>query len=218
MFDFNIKCKKNKSFFAICNSLFDFFHLKWYHQYGKHIGEQMSNYDAVTNKLIILFVFDKMEMPLTENSIIEICSVKNEWINYMDCLDLLYQLSEAKLIYKTECKEGEMRYTLTFEGRDCLSYFYRKIPLNLRDEITEYSKANRLSIKQSQEYYANYTDAEDGSYLVTMRIYENLITSPLFEIQIKAPTRQSAEEACKKWRQAAPNIYESIFEKLVNND
>ena len=178
----------------------------------------MSNYDAVTNKLIILFVFDKMEMPLTENSIIEICSVKNEWINYMDCLDLLYQLSEAKLIYKTECKEGEMRYTLTFEGRDCLSYFYRKIPLNLRDEITEYSKANRLSIKQSQEYYANYTDAEDGSYLVTMRIYENLITSPLFEIQIKAPTRQSAEEACKKWRQAAPNIYESIFEKLVNND
>jgi len=178
----------------------------------------MANYDAVTNKLIILFVFDKMEMPLTENSIIEICSVKNEWINYMDCLDLLYQLSEAKLIYKTECKEGEMRYTLTFEGRDCLSYFYRKIPLNLRDEITEYSKANRLSIKQSQEYYANYTDAEDGSYLVTMRIYENLITSPLFEIQIKAPTRQSAEEACKKWRQAAPNIYESIFEKLVNND
>ena len=178
----------------------------------------MSDYDAVTNKLIILFVMDKMEMPLTENSVIDICSVKNEWINYMDCLDLLYQLSEAKLVYKTECKEGEMRYTLTFEGRDCLSYFYRKIPLNLRDEITEFSKANRLSIKQSQEYYANYTDAEDGSYLVTMRIYENLINSPLFEIQIKAPTRQSAEEACKKWKQSAPNIYEYIFEKLVNND
>ena len=76
------------------------------------------NYDAVTNKLIILFVMDKVEMPLTENSIIEICAVKNNWINYMDCLDLLYQLSEAKLIYKTQCKEGEMRYTLTFEGRD----------------------------------------------------------------------------------------------------
>ena len=178
----------------------------------------MSDYDAVTNKLIILFVMDKMEMPLTENSVIDICSVKNEWINYMDCLDLLYQLSEAKLVYKTECKEGEMRYTLTFEGRDCLSYFYRKIPLNLRDEITEFSKANRLSIKQSQEYYANYTDAEDGSYLVTMRIYESLISSPLFEIQIKAPTRQAAEEACKKWKQSAPNIYEYIFEKLVNND
>ena len=40
-----------------------------------------------------------------------------------------------------------------------------------------------------------------------MRIYESLINKPLFEIQIKAPTRQSAEEACKKWRQSAPNIW-----------
>ncbi len=180
--------------------------------------ENTLNYDAVTNKLIILFVMDKMEMPLTENSIIEICSVKNEWINYMDCIDLLFQLSQAKLIYKTECKEGELRYTLTFEGRDCLSYFYKRIPNNLRDEITEYSKNNRLSIKQSQEYYANYTDSDDGSYLVTMRIYESLINKPLFEIQIKAPTRQSAEEACKKWRQSAPNIYEHIYDNLINTD
>ena len=176
------------------------------------------DYDAVTNKLIILFCMDKMEMPLTENSIIEICSVTNNWVNYMDCLDLLYQLSEAKLIYKTECKEGEMRYTLTFEGRDCLSYFYRRIPSALRDEITQYCKSNRLSIKQSQEYYANYTDADDGSYLVTLRIYESLISTPLFEIQIKAPTRQAAEEACKKWRQSAPNMYEYIFDNLINTD
>lgn len=176
------------------------------------------NYDAMTNKLVILWIMEKMEMPLTENSIIEICSVKNNWINYMDCLDLLYQLSEAKLIYKTACKEGEMRYNLSVEGRDCLSYFYKRVPKDLLDEIAEYSKANRLSIKQSQEYYANYTDAEDGSYLVTMRIYETMVVEPLFEIKIKAPTRQSAEEACKKWKQKAPNIYEHIFENLISID
>lgn len=176
------------------------------------------NYDAVTNKLIILYCMDTMEMPLTESSITEICSVRNGWINYMDCLDLLYQLTEAKLIYKTECKEGEMRYTLTFEGRECLSYFYKRIPSALREEIAAYSKANRLIVKQSQEYYANYVDAEDGSYLVTMRIYESLINTPLFEIQIKAPTRQSAEEACKKWKKSAPTIYEYIFENLINTD
>ena len=180
--------------------------------------QNKAEYVAVTNKLIILFCLDKMEMPLTENSVIEICSVKNNWINYMDCLDLLYQLTEAKLLYKTQCKESELRYNLTFEGRDCLSYFYKRIPNNLRDEITQYCKANRLNIKQSQEYYANYTDADDGSYLVTMRIYENLITTPLFEIQIKAPTRQSAEEACKKWRQSAPSVYEYIFDNLINTD
>jgi len=175
-------------------------------------------YDAITNKLIILFCLEKIEMPLTENSIIETCSIKNTWINYMDCLDLLYQLTESKLLYKAACKEGEMRYTLSIEGRNCLSYFYNRIPKDLYDEISNYCKQNRLSIKQSQEYYANYTDADDGSYLVTLRIYENLITTPFFEIQIKAPTRQSADEACKKWRQSAPNIYEYIFDNLINTD
>ena len=176
------------------------------------------DYDAVTNKLIVLYCMEQMEMPLTESSITEICCVRNDWVNYMDCLDLLYQLSEAKLIYKTECKEGEMRYTLTFEGRECLSYFYKKIPNALREEIAAYAKANRLLVKQSQEYYANYVDADDGSYLVTLRIYESLITQPLFEIKIKAPTRQAAEEACKKWKKSAPNVYENIFETLIDTD
>ena len=80
------------------------------------------DYDAVTNKLIILFCMDKMEMPLTENSIIEICSVKNNWVNYMDCLDLLYQLSEAKLIYKTEIgSETENKLVVT-EGEVCVCW------------------------------------------------------------------------------------------------
>ena len=61
---------------------------------------------------------DKVEMPLTENSIIEICAVKNNWINYMDCLDLLYQLSEAKLIYKTQCKEGLRIFHKLFNPND----------------------------------------------------------------------------------------------------
>lgn len=196
----------------------DFFDLKCYYSLVIFKNGVKMNYDAMTNKLVILWIMEKMEMPLTENSIIEICSVKNNWINYMDCLDLLYQLSEAKLIYKTACKEGEMRYNLSVEGRDCLSYFYKRVPKDLLDEIAEYSKANRLSIKQSQEYYANYTDAEDGSYLVTMRIYETMVVEPLFEIKIKAPTRQSAEEACKKWKQKAPNIYEHIFENLISID
>ncbi len=176
------------------------------------------NYDAINNKLIILFVLDKIEMPLTEISLIEMCSVKNNWLNYMDCIELLSQLVDSKLIYKTECKEGEMRYTLTVDGRSCLSYFYRRIPYELREEITEYTKANRMNIKMSQEYYATYTDAEDGSYLITLRIYENLIATPLFELKVKAPTRQSAEECCKKWRQKAPALYEYVFDNLINTD
>ena len=45
--------------------------------------------DTFLNKLILLFVFDKMEVPLSESTILDMCSSANQWINYMDCKPLL---------------------------------------------------------------------------------------------------------------------------------
>ena len=56
--------------------------------------------DNTVNKLILLYVLDKMEIPLTENSILEICSSQNNWVNWMDCKDLLAQLIVSKFVYK----------------------------------------------------------------------------------------------------------------------
>ncbi len=40
----------------------------------------------------------------------------------------------------------------------------------------------------------------------------------MFILTIKAPTRQSANEAVQKWKTTAPSIYEIIYEKLINVD
>ena len=37
--------------------------------------------DNTINKLKLLFLLDKMEIPLTENNIIDICTSRNNWIN-----------------------------------------------------------------------------------------------------------------------------------------
>ena len=59
--------------------------------------------DNTVNKLILLYVLDKMEIPLTENSILEICSSQNNWVNWMDCKDLLAQCYLLNL-QEYECK------------------------------------------------------------------------------------------------------------------
>ncbi len=174
----------------------------------------------VQDKLIMLFVIDKMEIPLTEDSILDICSVKNIWIkNYMDCKAIIHDLVDSKLLYKigNENEEKEL-FALTYEGRECLSHLYRRIPLSAREEISAYLQANRLNVKSSQEYSATYTKNEDGSYDVQLKIYEPLITKPIFSLNIKAPSRQTANEAIHKWKANAPMIYEMIYEKLINND
>ena len=100
--------------------------------------------DNTVNKLILLFVLDKMEIPLTEISILEICSSQNNWINYMDCKDLLYQLLNAKFIYKPNTTNNESRYNITVAGRECLSQFFTKIPASLRNSIAKFAAENNL--------------------------------------------------------------------------
>ena len=69
------------------------------------------------NKLIILFVFDKMETALSERIIVETCSSSNNWLNYMDCMDLLPRLVDDGFLCQVSPSEEETLYTLTSDGR-----------------------------------------------------------------------------------------------------
>ena len=171
--------------------------------------------DTFVNKLILLFVLEKMEIPLTENSILEICTGKNTWLNYMDCKEIFFQLLQTKFIYTPSETKRESRFNITYDGRTCLSHFYQRIPASLRENITNYCKINRNYIKRTQEYVAEYFKNEDGSYTVEFKIYEMLIPNALFEIRIKTATRQSAINSCKKWRDGAPAMYEHVYETLL---
>ena len=168
--------------------------------------------DATVNKLILLFVLDKMEIPLTENSIIDICTNKNNWLSYMDCKDVMWQLIDVNFIYKTIDNEMEARYNITIEGRNCLSHFYLKIPSSMREEITEFAKENRMIFKRSQEYVGKCIKNADGSYLCTLQIKDPLEGKNIFEIKVIMPTNKIAHQTCKKWKEKAPNIYETVYE------
>lgn len=175
--------------------------------------------DPMVCKLILLFTLDKMEFPLTENTIFDICYYRNNWISYMDCKDYLYKLVDSNLIYRAESKDGEERFNITYDGRNCLSHFYTKIPDYLREQITEYTKSNRMHFKRSQEYVSTFFKSEDGSYIVVLKIRsDTLQDEPLFEVKVKAPSRQSAIEACRRWQEQAHYAYESVYELLIEEN
>ena len=76
----------------------------------------MAKGDSTVNKLILLFVFDKMECPLLENTLIDICCSSNSWISYMDCKPALNKLIEENFVYNVAAY-GDPLYSITPEGR-----------------------------------------------------------------------------------------------------
>ena len=173
--------------------------------------------DNTTMKLILLFVMEKMEIPLTEDSIIDVCTSRNTWLRYMDCKDCMWQLLEIGYLAKTNTGDAD-RYNITNEGRNCLSNFYNKIPLSTREEITNFSRENRMDFKRSQEYVGNYFKNSDGSYTTSLKIKDPLEAQNLFELKIVYPSRKSAIDATKKWKSVAPQIFENIYETLLSED
>ena len=178
----------------------------------------MYSKDSTISKLILLFILEKMEIPVTESTILDICTSRNDWINYMECKEIIYDLIQTNLIYKTDGKEREQKYNITYDGRDCLSHFYQRIPSAKRDEIALYVKENRAHYKRSQEYLSDYRKNNDGSYTVILKIQQQIADEPLYELKILAPSRKSAIEACKKWTNIASSVYETTYESLIDDN
>ena len=65
--------------------------------------------DNTIEKIKLLFVLEKMEIPLTENNIIDICTSSNKWFKYLDLKEAMCELIEVKFIYENKIQGEETR-------------------------------------------------------------------------------------------------------------
>lgn len=175
----------------------------------------ISGGDKTVNKLILLFLFDKMEVPLTEESILDISTSTNEWIPYMDCKPILPELLNTGFLYEIKGSNSKPLYSITNDGITCLGHFYSRIPSSLRDNITEFVKEHRMKYKRKQEYDADYYKNDDGSYTVLLKIIDSV--NPVMRLEFNVPTLKVAKSIFTNWPSKAPNVYSTIFENLMEN-
>lgn len=169
--------------------------------------------DSSLNKLILLFVFDKMETALSENTVLDMCCSSNNWLAYMDCQPILNGLLECGWICNIG-SNGEALYTITPDGRICLANFFINIPASTREEISLFVKNNRLKYRRKQECMADYFMNKDGTYTVYLKIIEP--AQPVLELKLVVPNRQIAKDIYKKWGEKAVDVYRNVYENLVD--
>jgi hypothetical protein len=166
--------------------------------------------DEIVKKLILLFIFEKMEFPLTDESVNEIVVHNPEWMTYMDYCEAINKLIESKFVYRTTVGV-ETSFSITQDGRGALGHFYHKVPASIREEITAFAKEHRGKFKRKQEYTWDYYKNADDRYTVVLRIRDHLPGENLLEIKFKTDTRMGAKSIANIWREKASLIYETIY-------
>ena len=171
--------------------------------------------EQTLNKLILLFVFDKMEIPLSENTVHDMCCSSNNWINYMLCKPALKSLIDESFICNI-ANYGDPLYQITPDGRYCLAEFYVQIPSSTREAISNFVKLNRMRYRRKQETFADYYMNKDSTYTVILKIHDT--TKAMFELKLNVPDRKTAKNIYQKWEEKASNIYGVIFENLIDQE
>ncbi len=169
--------------------------------------------DGKEQKLVILFVLEKMAFPLSEANILDICTSENEWLSYMECKQYLSELTESNLVFKLPKND---LLSVTQSGVSCINIFYTSIPLHIRDEITEYVTKNRVRFKKRQSYFCDYSKNADGSYTVIMRINNDMNT--LMELKLVVADRGHAKYVYKNWIDKASATYSLIQDTLLEGN
>ncbi len=182
-------------------------------EYIEDINFSDPSADEMLNKLILLFVFDSMEVPMSESVILDICTSSNNWISYIDCKTLLPELVESSFIYEIVNDHTDPLYTITSEGRSCIGHFFQRIPQSLREIITNYVRVNRMRFKRKQEYETYYTQNLDGSVNVELKIVDP--TKQVLKIEINVSDKQSAKSICSIWEEKAAQVYTAIFDIIT---
>ncbi len=169
--------------------------------------------DVSTNKLILLFVFDKMEVPLTMNTITDMCCNANDWLTYMDCPTILNKLVAANLIDEDISATNESMYSITYDGRICLASFFTNIPTSLRESISLFVKKNHNKYKRQQECYNDYYMNKDGTFTVNLKIVEP--AQPLLEMKLVVASKNIAKDICNRWQDMSQDTYRLLLEHFI---
>lgn len=172
----------------------------------------MNNETSTLYKLIILFMLNKADYPLTNSDISDLI-LSMEYTNYFTLQQALSELETSDLISAESTASNTTLYRITASGRVTLDYFDYKISDAIKEDILLYFKEHAIALRKDTSVIADYYKIAGQLYTVRCQIKErNKIT---FELSFQIQGREQAEAACKNWKEKSDDVYEYLMDMLI---
>ncbi len=165
------------------------------------------------NKLIILYLVEKMGIALSNSEICQFSLEKN-YMDYFSVQQYLAELVEAKWLEKNR-DNNNTRYTLTDEGEEIIHYFINHISDSVKNEINIYVQENSKRIRAEYEVTANYFLELSNDYLVKCGLCDSDGT-PLMEISVSVVNKDHAQRICTNWKKNVSQLYGTVLSALTS--
>lgn len=162
-------------------------------------------------KLIILYMLDKVDFPLTNSQISEF--ILNEgYTNYFTLQQTISELAESGFV-REESTHSRTFYHLTEEGAQTLHFFKNDISPAIQDDIDTFLTKKKYELKNEVSVKADYYQNSKGDYSVRCQVFEQ--GSTLIDLTITAPTEAEAQTMSNNWTKKNQEVYAAIMASLL---
>lgn len=162
-------------------------------------------------KLIVLYMLDKVDFPLTTSQISEFILDKG-YTSYFRLQETLSELTDSDLL-RVETTHNRTLYHLTENGAETIHFFSNKISPAIRQEIDDFLKEKQYDLKEEVAIKSDYYLNTNHEFEVRCQIMENGYN--LIDLRLTVPTEKEAEAIAAKWSLKSQDIYTSLLTDLL---
>lgn len=170
----------------------------------------MSQEPLTLYKLIVLYMLDRVNFPLTSAQVSEFI-LEKEYTNFLTLQQAIAGLTEAELI-TTQTIGNRTHLIITPEGLNTLSFFENRISDAIKKDINTFFKDREMELRNEVSILADYYKATSGEYNAHLVAKEKNVK--LVDITLSVPTEESAAAICDNWQRKNQEIYQFLVEQL----
>lgn len=162
-------------------------------------------------KLIILYMLNKVDFPLTNSQISEFI-LDEGYTTYFKLQQAISELIESGFI-REESTHSRTFYHLTEEGAETIHYFKNDISPAIQEDINKFLNEKQYELKNEVSVKSDYYRNSNNEYSVRCQVIEQ--GAPLIDLTVTAPTETEAETIANNWTKKNQEIYALVMANLL---
>ena len=162
-------------------------------------------------KLLVIKTIEYFRDAIPENILIDTI-LTNDYANFFDIQQAIYELTENKLITYYEEDAGR-RYSLTALGETALEGFSARIPRSVCEKLYQTVRIKIREYENDLNLIADYERSGDMDYTVKLGIMEG--GYEIFTVTLSMFDEKLAKNVCREFKRSPQTLYSEVLSVLL---
>lgn len=160
-------------------------------------------------KLMILYMLDRVDFPLTGSQISQFI-LDRGYTDYFTFQVSINELIENDFI-KPTLERNHSLYEITEQGKEAVELFEFKVSDSIKIDILDYLKEQKIELRNESAISADYYPL-NNEYVTQLTIKER--NQAILEIKLMVPTKEQAIHICDSWHDKSEEIYSYLITQV----